>query len=261
MLKTNLTKERMKAGEPAFGVILPFASPALVEICGHIGFDFVLIEGEHASLNEDMCENMVRAAETMGITPLIRVPFVAPSLISRLLDIGMQGVQVAHVRSRADVEAIVRSVKYYPEGARGLSHCRAAGYGLGLPLSEYVQRANDATMIVLMIEDAEAIDELDEMLRYDAVDVVVVGPGDLSQSLGLPGEYGHPVVVETIQRIMDRVNASGKVLGSAGGDVESIRRHLRTGSKYVCIGATDLMAHAARDLLMSVRGAQGDGHA
>lgn len=252
-MRANLTKKRIRAGQPVFGVSLPFPSPALVEMWGYVGFDFVLIDAEHASANEEVHENLVRAAETVRITPLIRLPLIEPALMSRFLDIGLAGVQVAHVCSRNDAERIVESVKYYPQGRRGLSHCRAAGYGLNVPVAEYTKRANAETLVVAMIEDAEAVDHLHEILDVDGVDVVFIGPGDLSQSLGYPGQYDHPAVRETIERIEDEVLRSEKILGLPGNDADTIEQHLSIGAKYICGGAIALMAKAGRDLLEKVK--------
>lgn len=255
-LRANLAKQKLKAGQPVFGVSLPFPSPALVEVLGHAGFDFVLMDAEHASTNEEVCENMVRAAESVGIAPLIRVPLLTPALISRFLDTGLLGLQVAHVCSRTDAETILRAVKYYPQGWRGLSHSRAADYGLSIPIAEYIEQANKATLVVAMIEDAEAVDNLPEILTVDGIDVIFVGPGDLSQSLGLPGQYDHPVVTETVERIIDEVRGSDKVLGMPGNDAPTIERNLSLGAKYICGEATTLIAKAGWDLLAKVKGSQ-----
>lgn len=142
MLK-NTAKEKIKAGKPIIGSTIGFPAPQMVEIFGRIGFDFVFIDCEHGTITTESCEEMVRAAEVAGITPIVRVPDKSPQTILRYLDTGATSVQVPHVNSKADAQAIVEAVKYAPQGKRGVAGSRWADYGLGIPLKEYVAFANE----------------------------------------------------------------------------------------------------------------------
>src|SRR3972149_3786215 len=135
-MRKNVVKAKLKAGEPCFGAFANFPSPNVVEILGICGLDFVIIDAEHGPMDIQTCEEMVRAADVVGITPIIRVAQNLPQVIWRYLDIGALGVQLPMINTRADAEIAVRSVKYYPTGKRGLAMVRAASYGLGDPLGE-----------------------------------------------------------------------------------------------------------------------------
>ncbi len=158
MVRKNLIKEKIKKGETAYGVFVPMDCPTIVEMIGRIGFDFVLLDAEHSSLDIESCEHMVRAADSVNITPIIRVAMNIRQNILRSLDTGTLGVQMPMTNSRVEVEAIIESVKYPPEGKRGLAAVRAADYALVRPLSDYVKGANEETMVIVQVETLQAVD-------------------------------------------------------------------------------------------------------
>jgi 4-hydroxy-2-oxoheptanedioate aldolase len=230
-MRANTTKQKLREGGCVFGVFLGIPSPRLVELCGASGFDYVVIDAEHGPIDVAVCEDMVRAAEACGITPLVRVPENHDKTILRYLDIGAQGVMVPQVNSRADAERALRAIKYAPLGHRGLAAVRAASYGQGISLSEYTRRANDETMFLPQIENISALDHLDEILQLDGIDVIELGTADLSQSMGHPGETGHPDVQAAVDEITKRALAAGKVVGDTINDptaaAEAVRRGVR----------------------------------
>ena len=136
-MRKNLTKEKIKAGKPAYGVFVPMWCPSIVEIIGHIGFDFVILDTEHGPMAAESCEHMVRAADGVNITPIIRVAMNIRQNILRYLDIGALGVMMPQINSKAEVETVIESVKYPPEGRRGLAgvrnngHCPSGNYASG----------------------------------------------------------------------------------------------------------------------------------
>ncbi|MCL4459028.1 MAG: aldolase/citrate lyase family protein [Chloroflexi bacterium] len=253
-MRKNLAKQKIRAGEPIFGAFITFPAPPIVEICGHLGFDHVIIDAEHGPMNEESCQDLVRAAEVTGITPLIRVPQIVPQVILRFLDIGALGVHVPQVYTKADATAAVQSVKYYPQGRRGLAGVRAATYGLATTLSEYVKQANEETMIVLHIENRECVQNLPEILTIEGIDVFFIGPTDLSQSLGVPGRTREPIVEDLITKIIAEVQAAGKTVGIYVSDAETARKYLAAGVRYFATGITGLMAKAGREFLQVVKG-------
>lgn len=151
-------------------------------------------------VNPETLENMVRAAECAGITPLVRVPNPMPGAILRALDCGAQGIVVPHVRSAAEAAQAVAASRYHPLGARGISGGRTTGFGT-LSLGTYFDRANSEIMVVAMIEDKEGVDNLDAILSIPGVDMVLEGAIDLSQSYGVPGQAQHPTVQDAIEKI------------------------------------------------------------
>ena len=181
MLQTNKLKQALAQGKTVFGLLNSIPSPLLVEMIGYAGYDFVILDLEHVCVNPETLENMVRAAECAGMTPLVRVPNAAPEAITRALDCGAQGIVVAHVRSRSDAEQAVAASRFYPLGNRGITGGRTTGFGT-IDLPTYFNRANAEIMVVPMIEDKEGVDNLDSILSVSGIDMVLEGAIDLSQS-------------------------------------------------------------------------------
>ena len=200
MLQTNQLKRALVDGKTVFGLLNSIPSPLLVEMIGYAGFDFVILDMEHVCLNPETLENMVRAAECAGVTPLVRVPSAAPDVILRALDCGAQGVVVPHVRSAAEAAQAVAASRYHPFGTRGISGGRTTGFGT-LDLPAYFARANSEIMVVAMIEDREGVDDLDAILSVAGIDMVLEGAIDLSQSYGVPGQAQHATVQDAIEKI------------------------------------------------------------
>ena len=200
MLQTNQLKRALAEGKTVFGLLNSIPSPLLVEMIGYAGYDFVILDMEHVCVNPETLENMVRAAECAGITPLVRVPNAMPEAILRALDCGAQGIVVPHVRNRADAEQAVAASRYYPLGKRGISGGRTTGFGT-VDLPTYFERANSEIMVVAMIEDKEGVDNLDAILSVAGIDMVLEGAIDLSQSYGVPGQAQHPTVQDAIEKI------------------------------------------------------------
>src|SRR3954471_22775999 len=157
-MRENTAKAKLKAGEAIIGPIVGFTSPQLVEIAGRAGFDFVFLDCEHGAIGLDEVENMVRAADLVDVSTIVRVPENNPQQILRYLDLGAGGVQVPHVKTRDDAARAVEASKYRPQGSRGIGGGRAADYGLGARSgSEYMQFANEQTWVSAMIEDVEGV--------------------------------------------------------------------------------------------------------
>ena len=254
-MRTNRMKAKILAGEPAFGVSVMIPSPQVVEMVGRLGFDWVLIDCEHGTITPETVELMVMAAESSGITPIARPWRNSADAILRLMDRGVMGVQVPHVNTAADAQRAVSAVKYHPLGTRGLAAgTRPAHYGLGVTASEYVEWVNGETLVCVQLEEVEALHNIDEILAVDGVDVFFVGPSDLSQSMGHPGQTGTPVVQDAIRGAFRAVVAAGKAPGSAGG-AEAVAGYLRQGCLYVYTHVPKLLAAGAEAFRSMVQGA------
>jgi staphyloferrin B biosynthesis citrate synthase len=185
MLHTNALKQALRERQTVFGLFCSTPVPAAVKMIGCAGFDFVVIDTEHALVNPEALENMIRAAEVVGLTALVRVPDASAGTIARALDAGAQGVVIPRVHSRAEAEQAARLSRYYPDGERGLDAGRAAVFGKH-DLQTYIQTANREVMVTLMIEDRHGVEALPEILSVPGIDLVLEGAADLSQSLGVP---------------------------------------------------------------------------
>jgi 4-hydroxy-2-oxoheptanedioate aldolase len=210
-------KAMLARGELVRGVSVMIPSPQIVEMIGLLGFDWVLLDCEHGALCPESVETMVMAAEAVGIAAVARPRSSAPDAIQEVLERGVIGVQVPHVSTAVQAREIVAAVKYHPRGRRGLAaRTRPARYGIGTQLDDYVRRANVETLVCVQIETREGLDNLPHILDVPDIDVVFLGPSDLSQSLGAPGRTTHPVVTGAMERAFATITRSGRAAGSAG---------------------------------------------
>ncbi len=180
----------------------------MVEIIGHSGFDGVFIDMEHKPFDLRDVQRMVVAAERVGITPLVRTPGFDPALILRLLDSGAQGIHVPHVTSAEMARAAVKATFYPPLGERGLlSASRASCYGK-VPIGDHIDQSNREILLAVLIEDAEALEDIDAIAATEGVDVVAPGPADLARSLGVIRQPDHPKLRAAMERVVDAVRKS-----------------------------------------------------
>ncbi len=252
-MRTNTTKAKLKAGQPVFGCFVRYPDATLVEVLALQGWDFLVFDGEHGTIEPRDCEHMVRAAELRGVTPIVRVTTNLSAIILRFMDSGAHGLHVPWVNSAAEAEAAVRAVKYQPRGARGLASVRAADYGQAAPLGEYVQQANAETLVVLHVETTQAMEQLPQIAAVDGVDVIFIGPTDLSHSLGFPGQAQHPTVQAAMQRIAETVANSSAALGIMVGNAAAARQWRDRGAQYIAVGLESLLSPAAREYLREAR--------
>lgn len=232
-MKKNNLKKTLQDNKVVFGPFLKITDPAVVEIMGFAGFDFVIIDEEHGPISVENAQNMIRAAESVNITPVIRVGNNDEALILRALDIGAQGIEIPQINSRSDAVRAVKSVKYSPQGERGVCrYVRAANYS-SMDKFEYFKSANDETMIIAHIEGVEGINNLDEILSVSGIDVIFIGPYDLSQSLGIPGEVNHSLVVEKMKEVISKCNKKKIAVGTFADDVETAKSWISLGVQYM----------------------------
>ena len=251
-MQINLTKEKLKSGTPAFGAIIHEYSPGTVELFGAIGYDFVMIDCEHGGMSVDQVENMVRGAEVFGITPIARIPNHDASTILRFLDRGVQGIIVPHVNTRSQAEAVTEAARYHPEGGRGVGGGRAHDYGINTTRSESTKFVNDNILVIPMIEEVEAIQNVGEIASVEGVDVLHVAPGDLGQSMGNPPQSE---IREAMDKVVPQIRGAGKWVGVGGNspsDVERVSDLINLGANMITIAAQGLMKSGAESFRKSV---------
>ncbi len=253
MIRKNPLKEKLRSGEAVKGVFCNLPSEAFVEILGHLGFDFVIIDAEHGPQGEETTERMVRAADTVGLTAVARVAVNLPQNLLRYLDTGVLGVQAPMVNTAAEAQAVVSATKYPPLGRRGLASVRASGYGVGMPATEYIKMANEETLVVVQVETLQAMEHLAEISRVDQVDVVFLGPTDLSASMGFGGQPTHPQVMAAIERMGAEIRRAGKAAGTIARDPEAYRHWRERGFQSLATTATGLIAQVGRQYLEGCR--------
>src|SRR3954471_10621319 len=222
-----------------------FPSPPVVEMLGHLGFDWILLDNEHGSITVDSAEACIAAAELTGMAPIVRPVANKPEIIAPFLDRGAWGVQVPHVNTADEARAAVDAVKYGPEGHRGIfSGGRPANYGFGGNTGEYAATANRETLVCLMLEEVEAIENLPDLVQVPGVDVFFIGSGDLSQSMGLTGQQNHPEVQAMMERGVKAITEAGKIAGCSCPDT-LLPNFLGLGVQYFHSTVSRLLQHGS----------------
>lgn len=253
---SNRLKQRLARGETVFGPILQeFYSPNLVEFLGYVGFDFVVIDGEHAGVTSSGAQDLFRAAEVSGLTPLVRVPRVEPATILSYLDAGAHGIMAPHVNTSEEAELLMRAVKYPPLGVRGAaSGSRIAHFGLTQTPPEHVANSNAQTMAIPMLEEVDAYRHLPAMLHIEGLDVFQLGPGDLSLTMGHYADPQHPQVQALLNLAIQQIKGAGKVVGGVARTAGQARELASQGVQFIMCSFAGLAAAACREYLRQARG-------
>ena len=244
-IRPNKAKDKLKSGG-VVTTISGLASSDIIDFLGPMGFDAAWLETEHGSVTWDQLGDMTRACDLWGVTPITRVTSNEPWLITRTLDRGSMGIVVPHVNSKEAAEKAAQSAKYAPIGYRGMFGGRQS-FGV----ADYFHQANDQTMVVVLLEEAEALRNLDEILQVDDIDVFFVAPSDLAQTMGHIGNPGHPDVQRAIDESIARIIAAGRVPGTLAND-ENISDYLAKGVKFVMTSWNAWVARGAGDFLAKV---------
>jgi len=249
---THSFRSRLRAGETLFAPLMTLNSPAVVELMAEAGFDWLFIDAEHSTLDTSQMQSLLQAA---GSTPcVIRLTSGDEVPIKKALDIGAAGIIVPQVNSAEQARRIVQSAKYAPLGQRGLGIARVHRYGL--KVREYMQTANEDTAVIVQAEHRDAVANIEAIVRVDGVDGVLIGPYDLSASLGLPGAVDHPDVRAAIERVRTACQAVGVPLGIFGVTADAVKPYMQNGFTMIVAGVdTVLLGTAATTLVAALRAA------
>ncbi len=234
-MRENQLKRKLKRGEVAIGLFVNCAYPAFIEICGHAGFDFAVIDLEHGPLHTLAAEDLCRAADCTGLAPVVRVRKNDAPQIQRALDIGSAGVQVPQIETKTDAEAAVRAAKYNPLGSRGLSFNTRAGMYAGAG-TQITDKLNEESLVVVHVEGTRGVENLKEIVSVPDIDVIFLGPYDLSQSLGIPGQVRDERVVGLMRECVATIRSAGKVAGTFADSPEVAKQWMEAGVQYVAVG-------------------------
>jgi 4-hydroxy-2-oxoheptanedioate aldolase len=252
LLMKNSLKSKLINGEKVVGVIIGDYSPSMVELVGHVGFDFVFIDDEHGAFSYTELEHMVRAADAVNLTPIVRVSYDESS-IQKVLDRGAKGIHVPMVNTKEDAERVVEKAKFPPDGKRGAAYyIRAAQYGK-LGGTDYLQKANDETLVIVHIETPQAVANFEEIISVPGIDMAFVGATDLAVSMGYSDGPQHPEVQKVIQELFEKGQKSGILMGAVAGSKEEVRSELERGANYVAVVGTSIISRAFTEVLNSTR--------
>ena len=232
-MNTNKLKQDLLNGKPVLGTwsVIPSASAA--NIIGLSGFDFIIIDMEHGPGSFETAEDMVRACEVSGCTPLLRVPHNDESLILRGLEIGSHGIVVPNINNKLGAESAIKAIKYHPEGQRGFSPFTRSGGYTAKGADTLASRLNEQTLSVLLVEGTDGIKDLDNILDVPGIDVIYLGTYDLSQSIGFPGQTQHPEVMRLLKQCTKLIRENGKAVGCLAQSLDDLEHWLDIGIQFI----------------------------
>lgn len=253
-MRKNEMKAKLKAGKPVIGFTTLGDWPEVVEIIGYLGCDYVWLDGQHGPLGLQELAGLVRAAECAGVTPIARVPRNAPDIILSYLDLGVQGIIVPSVETVEEATAVVKAVKFAPEGIRGVGYGHFAEFFIKKGMVEVFEDANRETAVILQCESVTGLENLEEIVRVEGVDIIMMGPMDLSQSMGITGQFDNPKHKEAMSRAIKIVLDAGKVVGTIGWSGEHARDMIAQGVHFINFGASTLLRYGISDYLKKARG-------
>ncbi len=253
-MRAGSLKEKLKRGEAIIGTFVRTAEPAVPEVLALSGFDFIVLDGEHSPLEIRGITTLIRAADGANIPAIVRVSENAAFPIMQALDVGASGVQVPQVNSPTEAAKLVAAAKYYPLGKRGFAAThRAARHGFAKPL-DYLQEANQNTLVISYVETKEAVEAVDEIAALEGIDVLFAGPFDLSQSYGVPGQTDHADVQAALERISSTCQRAGKAAGTIAAGPEQARALIERGFRFLAYSSDlGLIAQAAQLALQQIR--------
>jgi 4-hydroxy-2-oxoheptanedioate aldolase len=257
MLQNNPLREKLGQGQVVYGAFCGIASPDIIEMLGYAGCDFVIIDGEHGAIGIETIQMLVTAAHAAGTVPLVRVNGPDPRPILQALDVGAFGIHVPTVTTREQAERCVQAARYFPLGNRGMfGSGRAAQYGL-IPPAEYMRWANEQPLVILAIESKEGVKNLTEILAVPGIDILFIGPADLSQSLGIPFQMDNPLLVDTMSEIIAKARQAKLVVGTNVGAPEQAALWWSKGVQLISFSVNGVISRGLRGMVQTIRTATG----
>lgn len=251
-MSQNDLKKRLRQGETIIGSIVSANAPDVAELMSLVGFDYLWIEAEHAPIGLGAAQVLIQAIG--GRCPaIVRIPENAEVWFKKALDTGCDGLVVPQVKTANEARRAVASAYYPPMGNRSVGITRAQGYGT--TFADYVETINERLLLVLQIEHALGVENVDEIVRVPGIGVILIGPFDLSGSLGLLGQITHPEVEAHIETVRIACEEAGVPLGIFAIDAQTARRYIDKGFRLICLSAdTAFMYRAASEAFQELKG-------
>lgn len=245
-MRGNRVKEKLEAGQFATVVSSHSNTGDTIDLMGSLGVDGFWLEAEHGPVTWDQIGDLSRACDLWGISSIMRLHQNEPGRITRALDRGVNGIVIPHVNTKAEAEQVVQSARFAPAGQRGMYSGRRS---YGDP--DYFNKANDEVLVVVLIEEIQAVENLAEILTVDHIDVFFVAPSDLAQTMGFIGRSDHPTVQETIDNALRQITDAGRIAGTLVTD-EQIERRAGAGARMLFYSSDAWIRAGAKNLLERV---------
>lgn len=245
----EIIRDKWARREICIGTNVALADSTVIELFGEVGFDIVWIDMEHSSMSLDDALNHVRTCRGVGMAPFIRVPSNDPVVVKPFLEMHPAGIIMPRISSVEDAEQAVQSCRYPPRGVRGFGPIRGVRFS-AREIEDYLVKVNSEIMVILQIEHINAVNQINEILEIPGIDSIVPGPMDLSGTMGLLGNPGHPDVVSAIQKMLDAAQDRNIPMGqSIGPKPEDLRYWIERGISWICSsGDWHLLYPAAKKL-------------
>ena len=239
-MKSNSLRTRLLGGQPVVGTMIQeVTSPFIVHAFVNAGFDFVYVDMEHGRFSLETAAGLIQTIRLTDIVPLVRVPDNQYHLIARVLDAGARGVMIPRVETREQAEKAVQAVRYPPLGQRGLAVARGHNDYKRQDSIVFSQEANRENLVIVQIESKQAVECVDEIVSVPGVDIALIGPGDLSQSLGITLKMDHPDMVAAIEKVIAACKRHDVIVGLHVGDLKALKYWSQNGILLLS-GSSDL---------------------
>ena len=254
----NAILEKFRRGEPSLGIISHLLSAPAIEVLAYTGMDYVLIDLEHSPIGAEHAARLVGVAQGAGLAPLVRVDGIGRSQILKMLDVGAAGLVVPQLETVEQARKLVSYAKFPPLGNRGYCPTRDGGWGSGScyerGMDGYMAEANASTLLIPQCETAGCLEHIEEIAAVEGVDGILIGPFDLSIALGIPGQFGDPLLTEGIERVRRACAAAGKLCIMYAGSGEAAKRYFDQGFPSVAAGLDiEVLKLAVRGIASAAR--------
>ena len=250
----NMFKQALQQRKLQIGLWLALADAYAAELCANAGFDWLVIDGEHAPNDLRSMLASLQALAAYPVRPVVRLPHGDTHLIKQVLELGAQTILIPMVESAAQAQQLARAMRYPPQGIRGVGSAIARSSRWST-YPHYLQEANDEVCLIVQVETQTALRELDAIVQTEGVDGIFIGPADLAASMGYLGQSDHPEVVAAIEQALRAIVAGGKAAGILCADEALARRYIAAGASFVAVGVdTSLLMRAARQLAGKYKG-------
>ena len=251
LIHPNKTKAKLRQNLPVYGVISTSDDPQLAELFGIAGFDFYMLDAEHALIDPAHAVHVIRACELTDITPLVRIGSKDPKLVLQYLDAGIMGVMMPGLESVEEVQMLVNAIKYFPAGKRGMGISRASGYTAytGTTAPEYINFSNEQTLAIIQFEDDKLLEKFPALCAVPGLDACVIGPRDLSLNMGFPDGANHPEVQDVIDQAIAIMKKVGISAGITAGTRTDAAKQVARGANMILTASQALILSGSQEFL------------
>jgi len=251
-MRFSRVKAKLRKGEASLITTCHFIDPSVYELVSLLGFDGIWLDLEHHATSDETAANLMRAAR-VGVADVIARPAKGEFMrMGRLLEAGAQGIMYPRCESGEEAAEVVRWAKFAPQGERGVDGANGDNPYCAMPMPPYLKAANEHTLLIVQLESPKSLDEADAIARVPGVDVLMLGPGDLSVIAGIPYQFDHPIITGAIDRVAAAAKKAGKWWGTVSGSPEHTRTLQDKGAKFICHGADLIMVKQGMERIQQV---------